>query len=900
LHDKALITEVDYMNNEFISTFASKMMKGPGEFFTESFKEKALKDWIEYQKTTSQFADSYLNTATTLNYYWFSLGPIALGISTYHPLNEEDANLFKRFLKVFELSYRRYLDIEKAEAQAREARIEASLEHMRAAAMSMRKPEDVIFVCEAMFRQLSLLGFTNIRNAQAAIKNDKSQSYLISTYSDYEAIVLKEAPYKRSPIVEELYNELGKSSDAFFQKQFSGEKIDEWRKWRNSLSELKDIREVTATSMCFYLFSIGEGHLGISTFDPITDEQVEILKRFKNVFELSYQRFTDVAKAEAQAREAQIELALERVRARTMAMQKSEELAETSFVLFQQFKDLGATSEQISIGIFNEEENVMELYSTVHGTQWKEAAKVDLDEPVVMKKIKKAWKEQKKSLVIDLTGNDLQAYNDYRKKLSDIEFREDRWVIHIACFSKGVLTFSTAEPYPHETIELLERFAGVFDGTYTRFLDLKKAEAHAREARIEAALERVRSRSMAMRKTEELFEAAEFVFKELTALGIESMNVSYCFMDEDEKSAQYYSVNPVDGKVVSFPMIYPHTETDVMRSILSSWKKQEPFNVIDLDEQSTLTHQTWVGEHILNMITQRNIDIPFSVEAFLSISPKTAMIYTFNFIQGYVFVIREERLTEKQEEILLRFTKVFEMTYRRFLDIKLAEAHAEKAQIEEQKLREEKKRSDSLLLNILPEEIANELKQFGKSYARNHAEVTIFFADIKGFSSIAENLSAEELVMQLDECFRAFDKIIEKHGLEKIKTLGDAYICACGLPTPVHENAIKTVNAAIDMLDFLKGFNISKKIQDLPAFEFRVGIHTGPVVTGVVGLKKFTYDIWGDTVNMAARMEQHGEPGRINISENTYELIKNKFTCTPRGKIQAKNKGEIDMYFVER
>src|SRR6476620_1911885 len=296
LHDKSLITEVDYLNNEFISTFASKMMKGPGEFFTESFKEKALKTWIEYQKTTSQFADTYLNTATTLNYYWFSLGPIALGISTYHPLNEEGTNLFKRFLKVFELSYRRYLDIEKAEAQAREARIEASLEHMRAAAMSMRKPEDVIFVCEAMFRQLTLLGFKNIRNAQTAIKNDKSQSYLISTYSDYEAIVLKEAPYKSSPIVEELYNELGKSSDAFFQKQFSGEKIDEWRKWRNSLSELKDIREVTATSMCFYLFSIGEGHLGISTFDPITDEQVEILKRFKNVFELSYQRFTDVAK----------------------------------------------------------------------------------------------------------------------------------------------------------------------------------------------------------------------------------------------------------------------------------------------------------------------------------------------------------------------------------------------------------------------------------------------------------------------------------------------------------------------------------------------------------------------------------------------------------------------------
>ena len=149
-------------------------------------------------------------------------------------------------------------------------------------------------------------------------------------------------------------------------------------------------------------------------------------------------------------------------------------------------------------------------------------------------------------------------------------------------------------------------------------------------------------------------------------------------------------------------------------------------------------------------------------------------------------------------------------------------------------MKEEKKRSDELLLNILPEEIANELKQFGKSYPRKHDEVSILFADIKGFSSIAENLSAAELVTQLDECFRAFDYIVEKHGLEKIKTVGDAYVCACGLPNPVTDNALQAVKAAIDMMNFVKGFATTKLIQDLPAFEFRIGIHTGPVITGVV------------------------------------------------------------------
>ena len=240
-----------------------------------------------------------------------------------------------------------------------------------------------------------------------------------------------------------------------------------------------------------------------------------------------------------------------------------------------------------------------------------------------------------------------------------------------------------------------------------------------------------------------------------------------------------------------------------------------------------------------------------------------------------------------------RAASVFSLAYSRFKDLS-------KARLDLQELKEEKKKSDALLLNILPVEIADELKKFGKSYARKHDQVTILFADIKGFSSIAENLSAEELVAQLDECFRAFDNIVDKHGLEKIKTIGDAYVAACGLPKPVPDNAIKTVRAALDMIEFIKGFGLTKKIQNLPVFEFRVGIHTGPVITGVVGLKKFTYDIWGDAVNMAARMEQHGEAGKINISGNTYQLIKEKFTCIHRGKVEAKNKGEVDMYFVEK
>ncbi|MBK9017869.1 MAG: tetratricopeptide repeat protein [Saprospiraceae bacterium] len=214
-------------------------------------------------------------------------------------------------------------------------------------------------------------------------------------------------------------------------------------------------------------------------------------------------------------------------------------------------------------------------------------------------------------------------------------------------------------------------------------------------------------------------------------------------------------------------------------------------------------------------------------------------------------------------------------------------------------VKREKQRSDELLLNILPEQTANELKAHGKAKARRYDSVTVLFSDFKSFTQIAEQMPAEALVAELDECFRAFDEIIGKYGIEKIKTIGDAYFCAAGLPEPTTTHAEDMVRAALEMQVFIEKFRQQQRAAGKPEFFCRIGIHTGPVVAGVVGQKKFAYDIWGDTVNMGARMEQSGEPDRVNISQTTYELVKDKFRCMPRGKVAAKNKGEVDMYFVE-
>jgi len=210
----------------------------------------------------------------------------------------------------------------------------------------------------------------------------------------------------------------------------------------------------------------------------------------------------------------------------------------------------------------------------------------------------------------------------------------------------------------------------------------------------------------------------------------------------------------------------------------------------------------------------------------------------------------------------------------------------------------EKEKSEALLENVLPKNTADEIILTGKAEKIRYNFVTVLFSDIQGFTRIAEEMNPEVLIDELDRFFFHFDSVVEKYHIEKIKTIGDAYMCAGGIPEKNRTNPVEVVLAALEVQDYMKKLKESNEVSGMKFWDIRIGIHTGSVVAGVIGHKKLSYDIWGDTVNTASRMESSGVGGKINISGTTYEFVRDFFICEHRGRMPVKYKGELDMYFV--
>jgi signal transduction histidine kinase len=421
---------------------------------------------------------------------------------------------------------------------------------------------------------------------------------------------------------------------------------------------------------------------------PYNDEENAVLMRFGKVFQQTYTRFLDLQKAEAQAREGQIQLALERVRARTMAMQKSDELSDAVFVLFQQFKELDENPDQATIGVVNEDEKVIEYWVTMYGQPINKVFKFPFNEPNVNNKIYKAWKENKKSLVINLTGKALTEFMAYRegKGGAAINHDEKRRIINVAFFSKGLLNVQSNEERSQESIKLLERFASVFEQTYTRFLDLQKAEGQAKEATIETALEKVRSRTLAMQKSDELADTSAVLFKQLIHLGIVP-NRLYIGIVHDNSGEIEFWITAEDGSKVS-PMFSGNAFSNPsIKKMYDGWAAQKKSLVIDMQGKELQEYFHYLGEEL---------QVPFKD----GLSQKRRIQYLTYFSKGFIGMASPDEQPAETIDLLERFAYVFNLTFTRFNDLQIAEAHALQAEKDLMEIKAARKKAEETLTEL--------------------------------------------------------------------------------------------------------------------------------------------------------------------------------------------------------
>jgi signal transduction histidine kinase len=375
-------------------------------------------------------------------------------------------------------------------------KIEAALERVRTVVLGMSGSDDLLAICKSIYRELLVLGFKQIRNAQIAIRNDAMQSYTIWEYSDFFSARIDHAPFKGSPVILDLYNKLIKSNHSMYQKLYTGKKLENWKTWRKSIGAKSDKRIDKAEAIGFYLYSFNKGHLGLSTFSAISNEQLNTLKRFKQVFELSYRKYVDVTRAEEQTREAQIELGLERVRTKAMAMQKSEDLGGAIAIVFEELDKLKLDIIRVGIGIINKEKRTADLWTATKSDDnsvMQVVGDESMDLHPLLKGVFEAWLKQEDFNYV-LQGSDL---NDYYKALTGANFKlpESQSFVsghgelthhHFnALFPAGGLFAFRETPFTDEAKQVMKRFANVFNLTYTRFNDLKLAEHQAEQANLD-------------------------------------------------------------------------------------------------------------------------------------------------------------------------------------------------------------------------------------------------------------------------------------------------------------------------------------------------------------------------------------------------------------------------------
>ncbi len=700
---KSSIHEISTLKAGEAKSFVEEMRGNPQAYFTTSFKGARLKKWIELQEKMGYYLDPHLREAGSVHNYFFSIGTGALGISTYAPLDDDSIEILKRFRDVFDLAYKRHADISKAEAQAREAQIEASLERIRSVSMAMRKSDELFDIIRTVFGEWKKLGVEFYEcNINLLDRSKKEWINWGTGIGDATLPTSVKFQWFDDPIVNQLYED-SISGISYRTYLLEGEVMKHFLDGMYTHTDFKYAPEQYRKE----LYSIPKQFLShafmkYGSMDLVGPEEppaptIEILKRFAKVFEQAYTRYLDLQKAEAQAREAQIEAALERVRAKVMAMNNSKDLDETSLVFGEQLRKLGIDWQFSYFWLVDEtkDENTfwitwpdfktsITIYTLAEAAQYFNECLVE-------------WRKGTRIHDNFVPKPEVQAWLDTFQRIADDAGGVANEVMQAKNFPEGVFYYDAMmkygsfgicinKPATDEQKNIQCRFAIEFERAYTRFLDLKTAETQAHRARIETALERVRARALAMQEPEELVDVARVLRQEMGQLGVEALETGTVFIHDtaSETAECWFAIR--DQKHADKKLIADHIRLDL--------------------------NATWVGKQMLDFFERDDVQVSIPMrgqrrkewieycyglssilDGYYGAHIPDRVYHLYKFSNGAIGAAAPGDISAESWELLQRTASVFSLAYSRFRDLS-------QARTDLQRLKEEKHRAETALLEL--------------------------------------------------------------------------------------------------------------------------------------------------------------------------------------------------------